>query len=291
MKSMIKTLQKSELPNDHALCTKEPPPNRIVEVVWNGQVPNTDGGRTSQSCLLETPLSYNNLDNACPCPFNPPGHASKKRQSDDDGEDDEVCPLPGNGGGSIDDLPVPGPIDWDEGEASPTCTANCGNACDGFWCLPQPTGTPPDHEDPDPPEEPEEPEDPNEPDEPEPEPDYEKADPSKNEKSCYNSGQKSNYGSIIAAADSFCRSLGNDAAGPVFHEFYKEDTKQPSHDYHFSISFEVFRGCEWEYSLAECMKYMNVPIDSCDCSQKGDKQGGRVANNCIAVRLDPNHGA
>lgn len=115
-------------------------------------------------------------------------------------------------------------------------------------------------------------------------------DTSKNKKDCYNSGQKSSYGKIDEAAKSFCRNVGDDPRGPVFSNFYKESKKQPPGTYHFIVAFEVFEGCKWEYSFDECMRYFKVPIDSCDCSKKGDKQGGTVKNNCIYARIDPNYG-
>ena len=116
-------------------------------------------------------------------------------------------------------------------------------------------------------------------------------DTSKNEKKCYNSGQKSSYGKIEAAAQSFCNNIRDDPAGPVFSNFYKEAKKQPPGSYHFAVAFEVFEGCKWEFSMDECLRYFHVPIDSCDCSKKGDKQGGTVRNNCVYARIDPNYGS
>ncbi|CAI6088155.1 unnamed protein product, partial [Clonostachys chloroleuca] len=76
-------------------------------------------------------------------------------------------------------------------------------------------------------------------------------DPSKNEEMCYNSGQTSSYGKIEAAAESFCRNLGDDKKGPVFSDFYKEAKKTPPGNYHFIIAFEVFEGCKWTFSHDE----------------------------------------
>ncbi|KAH6995526.1 hypothetical protein BKA56DRAFT_665840 [Ilyonectria sp. MPI-CAGE-AT-0026] len=41
----------------------------------------------------------------------------------------------------------------------------------------------------------------------------------------------------------------------------------------------------------ECIGYMRVLIDSCDCSAKANKQGGWVENNCIMTKIDANSGA
>jgi hypothetical protein len=40
------------------------------------------------------------------------------------------------------------PVTYKPGSPSPTCTGNCGSICAGFYCLPTPTGTPPDFWDP-----------------------------------------------------------------------------------------------------------------------------------------------
>ncbi|KAK3493348.1 glycosyl hydrolase family 71-domain-containing protein [Neurospora crassa] len=41
-----------------------------------------------------------------------------------------------------------GAVTWHSGSVSPTCTANCGTQCTGYYCVPQPTGSPPDFSDP-----------------------------------------------------------------------------------------------------------------------------------------------
>ncbi|KAL2669900.1 hypothetical protein Neosp_015066 [[Neocosmospora] mangrovei] len=102
-------------------------------------------------------------------------------------------------------------------------------------------------------------------------------DHSKNRKHCYDSGQKTNYGSIEAAAESFCHNVIDDDAQGSVRSNYR-------------LSFEVYEGCGWKANYDECMRYMRVPIDSCDCSAKGNKQGGWVENNCIKARIDPNRG-
>jgi hypothetical protein len=52
-------------------------------------------------------------------------------------------------------------------------------------------------------------------------------------------------------------------------------------------SLEVKAGCEFVYSDAACDKYVNVPIDSCNCAGRNGKQGGEVENNCYKFLLDP----
>ncbi|RYP74900.1 hypothetical protein DL769_003913 [Monosporascus sp. CRB-8-3] len=133
LKKLVEKLSDTKIPMDGE-CSRDVPDGAMVHV-WNGQVPQST--TRSKSCLLEKgPLEYGYTGNAC-CDLRSGGARA-------------ACG--GSGGGGIGDLPVPGPITWDEGKPSPTCTANCGKACDGFWCNAQPTGTPPDYEDPNPPD-------------------------------------------------------------------------------------------------------------------------------------------
>ncbi|KAF4457928.1 hypothetical protein F53441_281 [Fusarium austroafricanum] len=126
---------------------------------------------------------------------------------------------------------------------------------------------------------------------PTPTPTLAKPDPGRNEKHCYNSGQQSNYDAITYAAESFCRDVVNDKIqGPVWSNYKLEGKKVPSTGYHFKLAFQVYEGCVWTANYDECMRYMKVPIDSCNCSAKGNKQGGWVENNCIMARIDPNSG-
>jgi hypothetical protein len=127
---------------------------------------------------------------------------------------------------------------------------------------------------------------------PPPLPDLEWPDPSKNVVCCYDGGQKSDYGRIRLAAESFCKNLVDDPLGPIFKEgFYKPSKKQPGGvGYHIQFEVEVLEGCMWEPTFNSCMRYMKGPIDSCDCSKRGDKQGGTISNNCLRLRVDPNNG-
>lgn len=94
------------------------------------------------------------------------------------------------------------------------------------------------------------------------EPKLDTPDTSKNDKKCYNSDQKSGYGKIEAAAESFCKSnLETNKDGPVFSNFRQTDKKTPPRSHHFIGTFEVFEGCEWEYSFDDCMRYFKAPVD------------------------------
>lgn len=127
---------------------------------------------------------------------------------------------------------------------------------------------------------------------PTPTPTLDSPDASKNIKHCYGSGQKSNYEAITYAAESFCRDVVNKNKdnGYYWSNDKLEGKKVPSTGYHFKLLFSVNEGCLWKADYDECMRYMKVPIDSCNCSAKGGKQGGWVENNCITAKIDPNSG-
>ncbi|KAH9896206.1 hypothetical protein F4778DRAFT_793935 [Xylariomycetidae sp. FL2044] len=114
-----------------------------VPFVWNGHV-------LENHCLFDTNLAL--------CPEIPedlvPGSCGLFSSSPSSILARDCLPGGGGtagGGGELGGLPVPRPITWEDGEAGPLCTENCGTACDGYFCDPEPTGTPPDHDDPNPP--------------------------------------------------------------------------------------------------------------------------------------------
>ena len=112
-----------------------------VPFLWTGRVKGGD-------CLVDPTLagcpadmagrSISNLQpRGADCASS--GRAGKSRRRQAGGS----CPLvlnPGSGGG--------GSITYASGTPSPTCVSGCGTLCSGFYCLPNPTGTPPDYWDP-----------------------------------------------------------------------------------------------------------------------------------------------
>jgi hypothetical protein len=88
----------------------------------------------------EVPIIWNGHEGSCA-----PG--SKRDLEGRQGGDGASCPFPGSGsgqpGGPQD--PQGPPIEFKSGTPGPLCTApNCGKLCSGFYCVPNPTGTPPD---------------------------------------------------------------------------------------------------------------------------------------------------
>ncbi|RGP63791.1 hypothetical protein FSPOR_8398 [Fusarium sporotrichioides] len=128
-----------------------------------------------------------------------------------------------------------------------------------------------------------------------PTPTMESPDPSQNIKHCYDDGLKVSYDSITVNAESFCNKVvaKNKDNGYYWSNDKLEEKLLPGgggRGYHFKALFAVKEGCLWKADFDECMRYMKVPIDSCDCSAKGNKQGGWVDNNCITAKIDPNKG-
>jgi hypothetical protein len=108
----------------------------ITPIIWNAQV-------FDRSCLLDRPFDG---DDICGDPL----PADPSTLSPNGGE-----PVQGNGDGSgypSGKGPAGGQIGptitYHSGTPSPTCTTKCGTLCAGFYCLPNPTGKPPDFTDP-----------------------------------------------------------------------------------------------------------------------------------------------
>jgi hypothetical protein len=95
-------------------------------VVWNEQ------SRTDENPQLDYPPSDDD-----PC-FSDGGSSNDRKRNL---YSRQSCELPGGG-------PNPrGPVvSYKPGPPALLCTANCGKLCNGFFCVPTPTGTPPDFE-------------------------------------------------------------------------------------------------------------------------------------------------
>jgi hypothetical protein len=52
-------------------------------------------------------------------------------------------------------------------------------------------------------------------------------------------------------------------------------------------SVQVKPGCEWQFDMGECQRYMRVTVDSCDCGGTNYKKGDAVENKCLNWRMDP----
>uniref|UniRef100_L2GC33 chitinase n=1 Tax=Colletotrichum fructicola (strain Nara gc5) TaxID=1213859 RepID=L2GC33_COLFN len=55
-----------------------------------------------------------------------------------------ACPIPNLPGGGNNPAPQGPGVTYKPGPPAPLCTANCGHLCSGYYCSPNPTGTPPD---------------------------------------------------------------------------------------------------------------------------------------------------
>lgn len=114
--------------------------------------------------------------------------------------------------------------------------------------------------------------------------------PMTNTVSCYNSGENTEGIRMQNAAKSFCNQMQYDD----LKENYMHQSDQPF-DYNGGIgtvtihlSLEIKAGCTWVWDLNECLKYLSVPTDSCNCNGVNGKQGGVVTNDCYTWRIDPN---
>ncbi|KAF5510528.1 Chitotriosidase-1 [Colletotrichum siamense] len=55
-----------------------------------------------------------------------------------------ACPIPNLPGGGNNPVPQGPRVTYKPGPPAPLCTADCGHLCSGYYCSPNPTGTPPD---------------------------------------------------------------------------------------------------------------------------------------------------
>ncbi|KAI9148439.1 hypothetical protein HJFPF1_12271 [Paramyrothecium foliicola] len=108
-----------------------------------------------------------------------------------------------------------------------------------------------------------------------------KPDPSRNQRNCYNTGKSVSRAAALVSAESFRRDVKNYKS--VWSNDKLEMKKTPAGGYHFKFIFQTA-----DYN--ECMRYMEVNIDSCDCDGENGKHGGWMENNCIRALIDPNTG-
>lgn len=114
--------------------------------------------------------------------------------------------------------------------------------------------------------------------------------PAENTVQCYNSGAKADHVQGDNAINSMCGQLeqvGVLGSG-FYHEFGASFPVNNNQAIRIDMSVEVLDGCEWIFDSAECRRYLDVPLDSCDCAKVDGKRGGVVKNNCIIWKFDPN---
>ncbi|KAM7195912.1 hypothetical protein V8F20_007277 [Naviculisporaceae sp. PSN 640] len=126
----------------------------VVMSIWNGQISDT------VSCLV-TPSAQGcptiDLNDRRPIGEICGQNAYPVKRGMLEGRQGDSCPLiprpggPGNGGGQDGGGAGRGPtktVTYSRGTPSPTCRANCGILCTGYWCRPTPRGQPPHFTDP-----------------------------------------------------------------------------------------------------------------------------------------------
>ena len=132
---------------------------------------------------------------------------------------------------------------------------------------------------------------------------FQEGNPVDNQVACYGSGAQTESVRLIAASNSFCNEMKNDKFGPGYvhtgsYPFpYNGGWESIKVDIQFSIPNVVTllgrdeadaTEYSWVYNYDECMRYLAVPMNSCNCAGVNGKQGGVVTNNGMYWRLDPN---
>ncbi|KAK0103224.1 hypothetical protein ONS95_005259 [Cadophora gregata] len=122
-------------------------------------------------------------------------------------------------------------------------------------------------------------------------------DPMTNTRECYNSGQKAVNAQMANTARSACREMGKEgtelkaekgSGGLVALSRNYELPGNGGWAIHIQAEFNIKEGCKFVINEAQCLRYFKTVIDSCNCEGADGKQGGRMSNNCYALRLDPN---
>ncbi|KAI4613082.1 hypothetical protein J4E83_007493 [Alternaria metachromatica] len=128
-------------------------------------------------------------------------------------------------------------------------------------------------------------------DPPEPTASPREGDPMQNEVDCYGGlDQKTEHARMDSAIHDFCIAIGS--SGDVFKENY---FKSLTYTFYHStgtgvqilISLSVDPGCQFKYDYDLCHKYLEVPVNSCQCGGVNGKQGGFLNNDCYEWRIDP----
>lgn len=144
MKALIRQFHRSLLINDPDVVVTNPTqPN--PPIIWNGQV-------FGKSCLLDIDDESLFKSNGGPCPdLPPPGELDSLPVNGGEqvGGSGGSCPVGAGGLARRDGSGGCGlGITYEPGPPGPTCTAQCGHLCTGYYCVPNPTGINPDFIDP-----------------------------------------------------------------------------------------------------------------------------------------------
>ena len=128
-------------------------------------------------------------------------------------------------------------------------------------------------------------------DPPEPTASPREGDAMQNEVDCYGGlDQKTEHTRIDSAIHDCCIAIGS--SGDVFEENY---FKSLTYTFYHStrtgvqilISLSVDPGCQFKYDYDLCHKYLEVPVNSCQCGGVNRKQGEFLNKDCYERRIDP----
>ena len=139
----------------------------------------------------------------------------------------------------------------------------------------------------------------------------ETGNPMLNSVKCYNGGQRTEHDGIDNTDRSFCNQIRPAGSASRRRSLIstldkRDDSTVLEGGYFYEFEFElptkrgdwtmvniviwqtVMEGCEWIWDFDECMNYLNMPVDSCNCGGVNGKQGGVVPNICYTWRIGPN---
>lgn len=126
---------------------------------------------------------------------------------------------------------------------------------------------------------------------PQPAPSPREGDPGQNGVECYGSGQKTEHARLDSTANDFCNEIGKPGVvldGGFTHQNTWTLPVSTGLGVKIVVSLDIAQGCQWTWNYDECRRYLNVPVDACNCGGVDGKQGGSVHNDCYWWRIDPN---
>jgi len=200
------------------------------------------------------------------------------------GRRDGTCPS-GSPSGPDGDGPT---ITFEPGPNGPSCTTNCGTLCKGFYCLPHPTGTPPDYIPPPSPT-------PNAPTDPQPQPPANTPqlptlphDSSLWSRQCTgNHGPGATRKALMDATTTYCTDASNQGTFTNPMSFFKTIS-----DTNLSYKFNMQINSACSFSIdgtgdkdSLCGQIMRYIIDGCDPNGENNKHAGSATVGCATFQV------
>lgn len=118
--------------------------------------------------------------------------------------------------------------------------------------------------------------------------------PVENKVNCFDAGEGVDNADLVEVAGKFCgvvRDYADWWDGRPYNEDFtviQDFVPSGASEITVTLTFILYKGCNWFYNRDDCMHYLRNPVDACNCATLNDKQGGTTWNNCLRFDIDPN---